>query len=55
MPTAVPMTQPTMPTEAPQRRVEEGIKERNRYHDHKENRRPQWRKEKSQALQSAES
>ncbi|KAH3841544.1 hypothetical protein DPMN_115010 [Dreissena polymorpha] len=45
MPHAVPVTQPTMQTEAPQRRVEEGIRERGRHQDHKENRRPQWHKE----------
>ncbi|KAH3868719.1 hypothetical protein DPMN_031871 [Dreissena polymorpha] len=33
MPPAVPMTQPTIQTEAHQRRVDEGIKERNRHHD----------------------
>ena len=45
MPPAVPMTQPTMQTEVPQRRVDEGIKECNRRHDHKENRRSRLRKE----------
>ncbi|KAH3841448.1 hypothetical protein DPMN_114911 [Dreissena polymorpha] len=44
---AVPVTQPTMQTEAPQRRVEEGIRERGLHQDHKENRRPQWHKENS--------
>ncbi|KAH3798040.1 hypothetical protein DPMN_151630 [Dreissena polymorpha] len=43
----VPVTQPTMQTEAPHRRVEEGIRERGRHQDHKENRRPQWHKENS--------
>ncbi|KAH3777827.1 hypothetical protein DPMN_179275 [Dreissena polymorpha] len=47
MPHAVPVTQPTMQTEAPQRRVAEGIRERGRHQDHKENRRPQWHKENS--------
>ncbi|KAH3818167.1 hypothetical protein DPMN_119763 [Dreissena polymorpha] len=47
MPPAVPMTQPTTLTEAPHRRVEEGIRERGRHQDHKENRRPQWHKENS--------
>ncbi|KAH3817415.1 hypothetical protein DPMN_118949 [Dreissena polymorpha] len=47
MPHAVPVTQPTMQTEAPQRRVEEVIRERGRHQDHKENRRLQWHKENS--------
>ncbi|KAH3801508.1 hypothetical protein DPMN_155161 [Dreissena polymorpha] len=45
MPPVVPMTQPTMQTEVPLRRVDEGIKECNRRHDHKENRRSRLRKE----------
>ncbi|KAH3837371.1 hypothetical protein DPMN_110758 [Dreissena polymorpha] len=35
MPPAVPVTQPSMQTEAPQRRVKDGIRERGRHQDQK--------------------